>query len=114
MNRYVLRLPDELYGKVRDQASREGVSINQFLLYSITKAVIAHEAHAFIAERAKGHDLAKALALLDRVADVPPEHPGDAMPKASSRERRPRAGRRAVGQSARDWRRPCGRVLKRH
>ena len=50
MNRFVLRVHDELFEKVRAQAARQGVSINQYLLYTITRTVSAEETRAFGAD----------------------------------------------------------------
>lgn len=88
MNRFVLRVPDELYEKIRAQATRQGVSINQYLLYTITRTVSAEETRAFFAERAAGGEPAKALALLEEVAGLEPETPGDRMPRRTARPSR--------------------------
>lgn len=88
MNRFVLRVPDDLYEKIRTQAARQGVSINQYLLYTITRTVSVEETRAFFAQRAKGGDLEKALELLDRVPDRKPEQASDEMPRQPARSAR--------------------------
>lgn len=85
MNRFVLRVPDELYEKIRAQATQQGVSINQYLLYTITRTVSAEETRAFFAERGAQGKPERALALLDTVSDREPEEPGDAMPTHPAR-----------------------------
>lgn len=88
MNRFVLRVPDELYEKIRQQAARQGVSINQYLLYTITRTVSAEETRAFFAKRAEGGDVEKALELLDRVPDHKPDEAADQMPLRPARSTR--------------------------
>lgn len=90
MNRFVLRVPDELYEKIRAQATRQGVSINQYLLYTITHTVSVEETRAFFADRAAGGEPEKALTLLDKVADVEPEATSDQMPRRTARAGRAR------------------------
>lgn len=96
MNRFVLRVPDELYEKIRAQAQQQGVSINQYLLYTLTRTVSAAETGAFFAARAAQANPEQALALLDRVADRAPERAEDAMPARPTRMPA-RRSRRAVG-----------------
>lgn len=89
MNRFVLRVPDELYNKIREQAANQGVSINQYLLYTITRTVSAEETRAFFAVRAVRGDTGKALKLLDQVSDDKPTHVEDHIPRSQGgRQRR--------------------------
>lgn len=39
MSRMTLRLPDSLHSLLAQQAQREGVSLNQYLVYSLTRLV---------------------------------------------------------------------------
>jgi len=39
MSRLTLRLPESLHRKLVDQAQREGVSLNHFIVFSLTRAV---------------------------------------------------------------------------
>jgi hypothetical protein len=103
MNRFVLRVPDELYEKIRAQAAQQGVSINQYLLYTITRTVSAQETRTFFAERVSGGDPERALALLDTVAEREPEARGDRMPRRAAR-----AGRSAARGSGHGKRRRNG------
>ncbi len=77
MKRIVLRLPEDLYQRVQQEASREGVSINQYLVYSITRAVTAREASAFFKDRAHGTGPEQGLKLLDQVPNREPMIPED-------------------------------------
>lgn len=97
MNRFVLRLPDELYLLVQAEASRQGLSMNQYLLYNITRVVTAHDAQAFFAERGRGADRKKTLELLDSVADRPPICEEDRMPEPVAPRKRA-SGERAQRQ----------------
>jgi hypothetical protein len=88
VNRFVLRVPDELYEKIREQAARQGVSINQYLLYTITRTVSAEETRAFFAKRAEGGDTEEALKLMDRVPDRKVDEAADQMPRRPARRSR--------------------------
>jgi HicB family len=39
MSRLTLRLPESLHRKLADQAEREGVSLNHYIVFSLTRAV---------------------------------------------------------------------------
>ncbi len=41
MSRFTLRLPESLHRQLSDQAQREGISLNQYLVYSLTRLVSA-------------------------------------------------------------------------
>ncbi|MBI4872579.1 MAG: toxin-antitoxin system HicB family antitoxin [Candidatus Riflebacteria bacterium] len=98
MNRFVLRLPEELYRRVKAESVRQGLSMNQYLMYNITRIVAAQDAQAFFAERSRGADMRKTLELLDSLPARPPEREEDRMPErvaprkqASSERARPHA-----------------------
>lgn len=93
MNRFVLRLPEQLYQRVQTEASREGLSMNQYLMYNITRVVTAQDVHAFFAERGRGADRKKTLELLDRVADRPPICEEDRMPQPVAPRKRASSSR---------------------
>ena len=93
MNRFVLRLPEDLFQRVQQEASREGISMNQYLIYSITRAVTAREAAAFFRDRAHGAGPEDALELLDQIPDREPMVPEDRLidpevPQARSKGQR--------------------------
>jgi HicB family len=41
MSRLTLRLPESLHERLAREASREGVSLNHYIVYSLTRAVTA-------------------------------------------------------------------------
>jgi len=71
---YTLRLPEELGKKVREEAERSDMSVNQYILYTLTKEISYKEAAAALKERIKkAPSRAEALKLLESIVpDVPP------------------------------------------
>ncbi len=45
MSRLTLRLPESLHHLLAEQARREGVSLNQYLVYSLTRLVSVKDLH---------------------------------------------------------------------
>ncbi len=45
MSRMTLRLPESLHRLLAEQAAREGVSLNQYLVYSLTRLVSVEDLH---------------------------------------------------------------------
>ena len=45
MSRLTLRLPESLHHLLAEQARREGVSLNQYLVYSLTRLVSVEDLH---------------------------------------------------------------------
>ncbi len=43
MSRLTLRLPESLHQQLAREASREGVSLNHYIVYSLTRAVTASD-----------------------------------------------------------------------
>lgn len=41
MSRMTVRLPESLHHKLAEQAEREGISLNQYVVYSLTRSVTA-------------------------------------------------------------------------
>ena len=78
MTSFPLRLPDFVMDQARAAADEEQVSINQLLTALIAEGIGRREALKEIRERAKRADVIAALAVLDRVPNVPPEA-GDAI-----------------------------------
>ena len=80
---YTLRLPEELRKKVREEAERSDMSVNQYILYTLTKEISYKEAAAALKERIKkAPSRAEALKLLESIVpDVPPLEE-DKMPAA--------------------------------
>ena len=75
---FTLRLPEELRKKIIDEADRNQMSVNQYILYTLTKEISYKEAERILKERIKRAPSAEeALRLLDAIVpDVPPA-PGD-------------------------------------
>ena len=71
---YTLRLPEELRSKVQEEAKRSDMSMNQYIVYTLTKEVSYREAAAALRDRIrKTPSRAEALELLDSIVpDVPP------------------------------------------
>ena len=71
---YTLRLPEELRSKIEEEAIRSEMSINQYILYTLTKEISYKEAVVALRDRIKrAPSNAEALKLLDSIVpDVPP------------------------------------------
>ena len=71
---YALRLPDELQRKIKEEAQRSKMSINQYILYTLTKDISYKEAERALKDRIKqAPSPEEALRLLEAVVpDVPP------------------------------------------
>ena len=71
---YTLRLPEELRRKIKEEAKRSNMSINQYILYTLTKEITYKEAALVLKNRIKkAPSSADALKLLDSIVpDVPP------------------------------------------
>ncbi|MCD6352801.1 MAG: toxin-antitoxin system HicB family antitoxin [Proteobacteria bacterium] len=77
---YTLRLPEELQDKIKEEAKRSKMSINQYILYTLTRDISYREAERALKNRIKqAPSREEALRLLETVVpDVPPL-PGDEM-----------------------------------
>jgi hypothetical protein len=80
-----LRLPESLHKQVRELASREGISIDQFIATAVAEKVSALMTEKYFAARAARGDRASYDAALAQVPDVPPEEQ-DRAPGCGSRE----------------------------
>lgn len=71
---YTLRLPDELQRKIKEEAERSKMSINQYILYTLTKDISYKEAERVLKDRIKqAGSPEEALRLLEAIVpDVPP------------------------------------------
>jgi len=69
-----LRLPEELTRKIREEASRSDMSMNQYVLYTLTKEISQKEAERGLKERIRrAPSREEALRLLDAIVpDVTP------------------------------------------
>jgi hypothetical protein len=71
---YTLRIPEELRKKIRQEAERSDMSVNQYILYTLTKEIAYKEAAVALKDRIrKAPSRAEALKLLESIVpDVPP------------------------------------------
>jgi hypothetical protein len=69
-----LRLPEELTRKIREEASRSDMSMNQYVLYTLTKEISHKEAERGLKDRIRrAPSREEALRLLDAIVpDVAP------------------------------------------
>ena len=71
---YTLRLPEELRKKIKDEARQSEMSVNQYILYTLTKEMSYKEAGRALKKRLKrAPSREEAMKLLDAmVPDIPP------------------------------------------
>ena len=71
---YTLRLPEELQDKIKEEAKRSKMSVNQYILYTLTRDVSYREAERTLKNRIKrAPSREEALKLLEIIVlDVPP------------------------------------------
>jgi hypothetical protein len=82
---YTLRLPEELRRKIKEEASRSDMSINQYILYTLTKEVSYKEAERILKSRIKqAPSREEAIKLLDAIVPDVPALPEDKMPLVKS------------------------------
>ena len=79
-----LRLPEELREKIRGEAERINLSMNQYVLYTLTKEISYKEAERRMKDRIKkAPSREEALRLLDAIVpDIPPLEGDDLPPSA--------------------------------
>ncbi len=75
MSALSLRLPDSLHKRLREVASREGISINQFIATAVAEKMAAILTEDYLQARAQRGSRAKYEAALALVPDVEPEEP---------------------------------------
>jgi len=82
---YTLRLPEDLRKKIKIEAKRTDMSVNQYILYTLTKEIAYKEAAVSLKDRIKNSpSRAVALRLLESIVpDVPPLEE-DKMPSAKN------------------------------
>ncbi len=73
MSTLSLRLPDSLHKRVKELASQEGISINQFIATAVAEKMAALLTEDYLQERAHRGSRAKYEAALAQVPDVEPE-----------------------------------------
>lgn len=73
MSTLSLRLPDSLHRQLKELASREGISINQFVASAVGEKMAALLTADYLEERARRGSREKFEAVLAKVPDVPAE-----------------------------------------
>ena len=68
-----IQIPDSLHQSLHDLASRDGISIDQFVSTAIAEKLSALMTENYLKDRAKKGDRAKYEAILAKVPDVEPE-----------------------------------------
>jgi len=76
MSTLSVRLPNSIHQHIKKIASEEGVSINQFILTSVTEKISAIMTEEYLTQRAERADREAFRAILDNVPNRPPL-PGD-------------------------------------
>jgi hypothetical protein len=74
-----VQIPDSLHQSLFDLASRDGISIDQFISAAIAEKLSALMTENYLKERARKGDRLKYEAILAKVPDVEPE-PYDRIP----------------------------------
>ncbi|RJP19972.1 MAG: toxin-antitoxin system HicB family antitoxin [Candidatus Omnitrophota bacterium] len=73
MSTISLRLPESLHETVRRLASKEQISINQFITLALAEKISALMTEEYLKERAKRGNRNKFEKAMAKVADIPPE-----------------------------------------
>lgn len=76
MSALSLRLPNSIHRHIKEIASQEGVSINQFISAAVAEKISAIMTEEYLIERANRADREAFRKILDNVPDRPPL-PGD-------------------------------------
>ena len=80
MSTISLRLPESLHRQIRELATREGISINQFAATALAEKMAALMAEEYLVNRARRGSREKFDVALAKVPDAPPR-PGDELPR---------------------------------
>jgi len=82
---YTLRLPEELRTKIEEEAKRSKMSINQYILYTLTKDISYKEAGRMLKSRIKrAPSREEALRLLESIVPDIPSLPEDEITPANN------------------------------
>ncbi len=68
-----LRLPNSMHDQVRDMATKEDISINQFILLAISEKLASIDTAEYLKQRAARGSREKLLAVLSKAPDIEPE-----------------------------------------
>ena len=73
MSPLYLALPPSLYEQAQAYASKEGISMNEFILLAIAEKLATLSTAEYLAERARRGSREQLLAVLAKAPDVEPE-----------------------------------------
>ena len=73
MSALSVRIPKSLHEQLRELASEEGISINQFVTLAIAEKIATLTTIEYLEKRAKGGSREKLLAALAQAPNVEPE-----------------------------------------
>jgi hypothetical protein len=68
-----VQIPDSLHKSLSDLASRDGISIDQFISTAVAEKLSALMTEGYLKDRARSGDRVKYDAILAKVPDVEPE-----------------------------------------
>ncbi len=74
-----IRVPESLHRAIKELATKDGYSMNQFLVTAAAEKLSALNTIDYLRQRAERADLKEFERILDSVPDVPPD-PGDELP----------------------------------
>ncbi len=72
MSALSLRLPNSIHRHIKEIASQEGISINQFISSAVSEKISAIMTESYLTQRANRADRAEFKKRLDRVPDRAP------------------------------------------
>ncbi len=72
MSALSLRLPNSIHHHIKEIATQDGVSINQFILTAVSEKISAITTETYLAKRAAHADRAAFKSILDDVPNRPP------------------------------------------
>lgn len=74
-----IRVPESLHRAIKEMASKDGYSMNQFLITAAAEKLASLNTVDYLQQRANRADLQEFERILDLVPDVAPD-PGDELP----------------------------------
>mgnify|MGYP001563001974 CR=1 FL=1 len=78
-----VRLPDTVHHRLRELAGEEGISLNQFIVTSVSNEIVRQETSDFFRAAAAKFDATAFADALSAVPDLPADR-GDRLPSPSS------------------------------
>ena len=84
-----IRVPDSLHNAIKELATKEGYSMNQFLITAAAEKLSSLDTVDYLRSRAERADLAAFDRIMRKVPSGPPD-PGDELPPTSKRRTRRR------------------------